>query len=264
MYRLLIVTGNPEVRNMFEAMEGWESLGFKPPRLRENTQEALECMSRHQIDAIAMDPSPALDDLRAYLEEKCPTMLRFPLASGCEEQEEIVRELGRTLRSLHADHSNAEYDLKSALYQCRERLLKTVVCGLVPTERELRRRLYVLNCFEKPDVPCVLARLSMDSDDPFLTSRWHYGSERLETALRNFFGVRQDDMLLHVAVVSPQEVRVLCYPQGEEALREEAVRAYVNETIRQIDNYLGLHMAIAETRVMPGLAAFAEERLKRA
>ena len=55
MYRLLIVTGNQSVRDLFTAMEGWESLGFKPPRLRQTTQEALECMQKHQIDAIAVD-----------------------------------------------------------------------------------------------------------------------------------------------------------------------------------------------------------------
>ena len=31
MYRLLIVTENQSVRDLFTAMEGWESMGFKPP-----------------------------------------------------------------------------------------------------------------------------------------------------------------------------------------------------------------------------------------
>ena len=112
-------------------------------------------------------------------------------------------------------------------------------------------------------MPCVLARLTMDMDDPFLTNRWHYGSERLETALRNFFGVRQRDMYLHVAVISPEEVRVLCYPVTEDdTLLESAVRAYVEETAQQIGHYLGLHMQVAEVRLVPGLSTFAAENLK--
>ena len=167
------------------------------------------------------------------------------------------------LGNLHADHYNDEYDLMGSLSHSQERLLKGIVCGLIPTEKELRARLFMLRCREKPNVPCVLARLTMDMDDPFLTSRWHYGSERLETALRNFFGVRQRDMYLHVAVISPEEVRVLCYPvTGDDTLLESAVRAYVEETAQQIDHYLGLHMQVAEVRLVPGLSAFAAENLK--
>ena len=74
MYRLLIVTENQSVRDLFIAMEGWESMGFKPPRLRQTTQEALECMQKHQIDAIAVDNDPAFDELNRFVEEQCPAL----------------------------------------------------------------------------------------------------------------------------------------------------------------------------------------------
>lgn len=263
MYRLLIVTGNQSVRDLFTAMEGWENLGFKPPRLRQTTQEALECMQKHQIDAIAVDDGPAFDELNRFVEEQCPAMLRFPIEKTPDEEWKVIRALDRMLGNLHADHYNDEYDLMGSLSHSQERLLKGIVCGLIPTEKELHDRLFMLRCREKPNVPCVLARLTMDMDDPFLTSRWHYGSERLETALRNFFGARQRDMYLHVAVISPEEVRVLCYPvTGDGTLLESAVRAYVEETAQQIDHYLGLHMQVAEVRLVPGLSAFAAENLK--
>ena len=71
------------------------------------------------------------------------------------------------------------------------------------------------------------------------------------------------DMYLHVAVISPEEVRVLCYPVTEDdTLLESAVRAYVEETAQQIDHYLGLHMQVAEVRLVPGLSTFAAENLK--
>lgn len=56
---------------------------------------------------------------------------------------------------------------------------------------------------------------------------------------------------------------MLCYPvTGDGTLLESAVRAYVEETAQQIDHYLGLHMQVAEVRLVPGLSTFAAENLK--
>lgn len=257
MYRLLIVTEKQTVRDMFAAMEGWEAMGFKQPRLRETTAEALECMEKHHIDAIAVDDVPAYADLNAHVNEQCPTMLRFPIMDTPEKELCAIRELDRMLGALNADHTNDEYDIQTALHNTRQRFVKTVLCGLIPTEGELAMKLAMLRCDERANVPCVLARLGMNTDDPFLTSRWHYGSDRLETALRNFFGAEHDDMLLHVAVISPEEVRVLCYPRREdEPLDEAAARDYVEETVGQVEKYLGLEMSVLEVRRLPGLIAF--------
>jgi hypothetical protein len=254
----LIATENQEVVKKFEAMSGWEIMGFKPPRIRTTCEDALECMKKHSIDAIAIDEIPAFDRLRSHVTENCPTMLRFPIMETEQEQWQVIRELDRMLGSLKADRSNDEYDLTAALQMTQERLLKSIVCGLISSEGEIARRLSMLRCHEKQNVPCVLERLGMDAEDPFLTSRWHYGSDRLEVALRNFFGKSQDDMRLHVAVMSPEEVRVLCYPDDEkQALRDSAVSNYVQDTIEQIANYLGLEMNILELRPIAGLSVFA-------
>ncbi|MBE5780065.1 MAG: hypothetical protein E7331_12140 [Clostridiales bacterium] len=258
MYRLLIVTENQTVEDMFGAMTGWETMGFKPPRIRATCGDALECMRKHAIDAIAIDDSSIYDELRTHISEKCPTMLRFPIMDNAEDQWRIIRELDRMLGSLYADRSNDYYDLPGALVMTQEKLIKSIVCGLIPSEKEQATRLFMLRCMEKTNVPCILARLGMDADDPFLTSRWHYGSDRLEVALRNFFGNVQDGMRLHVAVISPEEVRVLCYPADETSvLMEKDVADYVKDTVEQIGNYLGLEMNILELRPIPGLSVFA-------
>ena len=49
MYRLLIVTENHNVNDMINGMQGWEKLGFKPPRLRATSEEAVECL-RSEIE----------------------------------------------------------------------------------------------------------------------------------------------------------------------------------------------------------------------
>ena len=66
-------------------------------------------------------------------------------------------------------------------------------------------------------------------------------------------------MLMHVAVISQEEVRVLCYPTCSEGISENTAFDYVQETLEQIDHYLGLRMKVLEVRRVPGLLAFAAE-----
>lgn len=261
MYRLLIVTDDPNVQNMFTAMQGWEAMGIKPPRLRSTVEEAVECMHKHHIDAIAVDASPAFETLYAYLDEHYPDMPIFTIEADADAQLQTVREVYRLLTRLGADDSNDEYDDAHKLEVLRERWLHKVVSGMIPTESVLERELKLYRCTERANVPCVLARLSLPTDDTFLAERWHYGSERLETALGNFFGREREHMLLHIAVVSQQEVRVLCYPLcAQEGVRESVVRDVILETVEQIENYLGLALQVLDVRRLDGLAAFTAER----
>ena len=65
-------------------------------------------------------------------------------------------------------------------------------------------------------------------------------------------------MVMHVAVVSPEEVRVLCYPENEaEGISENIAFTYIQETVDQIDKYLGLTMRLLDVRRVEGLQVFA-------
>lgn len=261
MYRLLIVTGDQGVKERIEAMEGWEKLGFKPPRIRSTVQEAVECMEKHPIDAIAVDDDPAFAPLYDFLNEKRPAMLLFSIEPTAEKQMETVREVSSLLARMNADDSNDDYYPADKLDQQRERWLCKVIAGVEEDPDKLAQRLRLYRCKEKLNVPCVLARLAMPDDDTFLSERWHYGSERLETALRNFFGRGHDHMVMHVAVVSPEEVRVLCYPENEaEGISENIAFTYIQETVDQIDKYLGLTMRLLDVRRVEGLQVFAGQQ----
>lgn len=261
MYRLLIVTGKQEVQELFASLQGWDALGFKPPRLRDSVEAALECMRKHHIDAMAIDDAPAFEPLYAYLEENAPNLPIFSIEKNAEAQQRVMREVSSLLSRLHADDSNDLYDEDYRMLQQQERWIRKVLCGLVPTVEEMRKQMRLYRVRERLDVPCVLGRLELPpADDVFLSERWHYGSERLETALRNFFGHTHDHMVLHVAVVSPQEVRVLCYPRNEaDGLSENAAYDYIQETVEQIANYLGLELKVTEVCRVSGLAAFAAQ-----
>lgn len=254
MYRLLIVTENQNVNDMITAMQGWEKLGFKPPRLRATAEEAMECMKKHHIDAIAVDQAPAFDDLLTCLNSQYPDMPMFQIAPDAEKQMQVVQEVARLLNRLNADDSNDDHDLAFNMQVQRDRWMKKLVSGLIGSEDELIRQMKLYRFNAQLDVPCVLARLEMSDEDGFMTQRWHYGSDRLETALRNFFGHGYSHMLMHVAVVSPEEVRVLCYPAGPEfGVSENIAYDYMNETVEQIENYLGLHMNIVSVHRISGI-----------
>lgn len=264
MYRLLIVTENQAVWDMFAAMEGWEAMGFKIPRLRRSMDEAIECMHKHHIDAIAVDGTKELAPLCAYLDEQHPYLPVFQIERDADAQMETIRKVNRLLSRLHADDSNDSYDEASWFEQLRNRWMKKALSGLVSSGEELKKELRLYRCMEKPGTPCIMARISLPSDDGFMSDRWHYGSERLETALRNFFGSSHDHMLLHVAVISPEEVRVLCYPmEPQTGLSETVASDYIHETVEQIEKYLGLHMEIIDLRRVPGIEALAADQITK-
>ena len=79
MYRLLIVTTDQATKDMLASMEGWEALGVKPPRVRETVEDAVECMKKHPIDAIAIEDAPAFAPLSAYLDRQAPAMPLFAI-----------------------------------------------------------------------------------------------------------------------------------------------------------------------------------------
>ena len=110
MYRLLIVTTDRATKDMFASMQGWEALGVKPPRVRETVEEAVECMHKHPIDAIAVEDAPALAPLFDYLEKSAPAMPLFAIETDPQAQLATVREVVSLLTRLRADDSNDDYD----------------------------------------------------------------------------------------------------------------------------------------------------------
>lgn len=259
MYRLLIVTQNPQVEAMFSSLEGWEAMGFKPPRVRASIPDAVECMQRHHIDAIGIDLPGHEAELTALLDEQYPTMPIFHIAQDAEEQRHVMREVSQLLNRMHADDSNDDYDENYYFALAREGWLKKVISGMAPSCEFIRQHGLLHRYALSVETPCIYARLSVPTGDSFLTGRWHYGSDRLEMALRNFFGAEHEQATLHLAVVSPEEVRVLVCPTSQEhdaRFTVDHVLSYIEDTVERIQYYLGLPMHIIDIRTVDGLYAF--------
>lgn len=248
---------------MFTSMEGWEAMGYKPPRLRSTVDDAQECMRKHHIDAIAIDDDPSFAPLNAYLDEQYPLMPIFEIAEDEQSQWAVMREVYQLLNQLHADDSDDEYDEEYRLKMVQERWMKKLLSGMAPTRDYILTHHRMLRCAEKMDAPLLCARLSIPLGDSFLTERWHYGSDRLEVALRNFFGEEHDHMKLHVAVISPEEVRVMVsakpHKPDKAEISPERALGYIRETIEQIQNYLGLSMTLTDMKALHSLTALAAE-----
>ena len=261
MYRLLIVTRNPQVGDMFATMDGWEAMGYKPPRVRTSVEDALACMDKHHVDAIALDEDEALAALKVFLDENKPSLPIFSIESNPKDQFAVLSEVYQLLTKTHADHSNDDYGEEYYFRLAREDWMKALICGMAPSREHVLAHHRLFRCVESVNAPCIYARLSVPSGDAFLSGRWHYGSERLEIALRNFFGSEHENMTVHIAVVSPEEVRVLtcpkCDPDGDAALGADQVLGFIEDTIDQIEQYLGLKMNVIDIRRLENITAFA-------
>ena len=260
MYRLLIVTKSPTIEKMFNEIDGWETMGFKPPRIKHTYEEALESMRKHHTDAIGIDVG--FDGLEKWMNEQRPQIPIFMVIDDEGHQLAVIREVELLLNQIHTDDSNDDYNEESNFSAARERWMKYLLSRLAQSKDEILKQQRLYRCSDDPKSPCYFARIQIPQGDMFITERWHYGSERLATALRNFFGEEYDEMNIHVAVVSPEEVRIvftprLCNTAG--STPEANVKEYIEETIEQIQHYLGLTMSLLELKTLGGLIDFAAD-----
>jgi hypothetical protein len=174
----------------------------------------------------------------------------------------VMREVELLLNQIHTDNSDDDYNEVANFKAARERWMKYLLSRLAQTKREILKQHRLYRCSDDPEKPCIFARIQIPQGDMFITERWHYGSERLATALRNFFGEQYQQMNIHIAVVSPEEVRVVFSPRPDSPAGitpDTKTREYIEETIEQIQHYLGLSMSLSELKILDGLTEFAAD-----
>ena len=259
MYRLLIVTDSQNVHDRVQAMTGWENLGCKPPRIRANQAEMIDCMKKHSIDAIAFVPETegSLDSAVQYVEENYPLLPIFAVAETEEEQMKYITEVSMLLDHLRADHTNRDCDKEVRFWRMRNHFIKRVICGTIPSAQKLERLKSLYRCNISSDSYCYMADFVLQEDDDFINERWHYGSDRLSVALRNFFSDAYQNANILVVVLSDMEICVFFYPNatGEE-LNEQEIIQYINKVNADIHNYLGLNMKLVGVARTNGLLDF--------
>lgn len=264
MYKLLLATDKPEIINAFGAVGSWEGMGFHAPRIVSSAQGAIDSLKKHHADGIAFALSAEEESvLDARLRAEYPLL---PIFCAGRTQAEVlgsVKILGSLLNRIHADFSNDGFNEADMLQHCRHEFFRALLERRVEEKQDVINDMRLLRSRMNPLKPCVLVELAMPEDADFLKGRWHYGTERLEVALRNFFGVELEGMRMLVAVLPDERIFLLCCPMlGAESAEGDSmtglVARHAQQAISDVGEYLDLELRIVGIRVLPALTALAK------
>lgn len=262
MYRLLIATNEPEVLNQLNASVDWASLSFRQPTVVSTADEAIQNMETQRVDCIAyMLNGSEARRLSNYLNTVRPSLPIFEIRRSLEAQMRILNDMRRVLDRLHEDNTDEDYDEKTIMSMLRDELTHNLLAGEITSERELRGRLQMLRSHLSLARPCMLYEFDLPQGEIYLNYEWHYGSERLEKALRNnFFGRYYEDLYYQVAVLTPRHIRLIVCQRDdrenepEDSLAERADQ-HVSQVLEQIREYLDLDMVQTDRAILPSMIA---------
>ena len=261
MYKLLLTTKDPAICNAFSTLP-WEMLGFRAPRVVSSVEEAVSSLKRHHADAIAIGlPEEEDAALLCQLMETNPDLPVMAVSDDAGELERYVLELRKILNRVNADMSNTSFTPGEQLQVCRHEFFRALMNKRIPDADTVQRLLRLLRSKMDAHRPCVAAELVMPVDSDFLKGRWHYGSERLELALRNIFGVEVEGLRILSCVLPGDRIVLLGCPMlfhdvcTDGVAMTERITRHVNSCIAHVDEFLGLDLSISDIRVLPSLTA---------
>ena len=265
MYKLLLVTDDQAVRDAFDAV-AWENMGFKAPRMAANMAEALESLRDFHSDAVAV-ALPEQEDAELYraLMARHPNVPVIEAPDKRGEVEIRALELRKLLARLNADVSDDNYTLADQMMYCRHEYFRALMDRRIPTGKDVERMLRLVRSKMDPHRPCVVAEMKMPDGSDFLKGRWHYGTQRLEMALRNIFGVEVAGLRILACVLPGDRIILLGCPmlyhelETEENSMTGLVSRHVQDCIDHVDEYLGIDLTISAMHVLPALTAMAAD-----
>ncbi len=263
MYKLLLATNDQAVMDAFQAV-AWDNLGFKEPRIARTAEEAVQSLKAYHADAVAIAlPREQDDALMAQMLEKWPDLPVMEAPARRGEAEVRIIETRRLLIRLNQDYSNDSYTLADQMMACRRQFFRALMDRRIPTEEDVVRMLRLVRSKMDPHRPCVVAEMKMPSGSDFLKGRWHYGSERLERALRNIFGVEVAGLRILACVLPGDRILLLGCPmlyhelETAENSMTGVVSNHVQECISHVEEFLGIDLTISSMHVLPALTAMA-------
>lgn len=266
MYKLLLVTDATDVQNAFEKIQDWSMLGYRAPRVANGAKAALESLSRHHADGLALGLQNREEEqfLLSCLMQQYP---QLPIIDAPADEDLIRRNIGElstVITFIRSDNCDGRYDEADAMAQLRHDFFRALMRGDITDSAVVRRKLRLLRSRMDPDSSCVVVRFSLPADDGYLAGRWHYGSERLEVAMRNLFGRDLEGMRLLISVPRDEEIDLLACPMLGETMRPEdsqtsLVTAHVSQAVEHVHEYLGIDMRVRSVEVLTGVEALASK-----
>lgn len=266
MYRLLVATHEPDILTKLSDSIEWVQFYFHQPDVVNTAQEAINAMENRRVDCVAyMLKSDEAKKLSMYLNSVRPSLPIFELRRSVEDQKRILTDMKRVLDRLHTDFSDDYLDEKTIMSMLRDELTHNLLAGEISTVKELQGRLQMLRSHLSTSRPCVFYEFDLPQGEVYLNYEWHYGSERLEKALRNnFFGRYYEDLYYQVAVLTPRNIRAIVIQRDDRENEPEesmAVRAdqHVKRVLEDVKEYLGLDMIMVNKTVLPSICALTAE-----
>lgn len=267
MYKLLLVSDQPEVLGAFEAVDNWEKLGFRAPHIRHDYEGALESMSVHHADGISVSLNNAEEEERllAWLRNNKPCLPVFQAGRNSAEVLRYVSELGILLNRIHADFSDDRIGLPDMLQMCRHEFFRKLVSGEVHRQEDLVRNLRLMCSKMDPDHPCVIVKLTQPEENGKLAGHWLFGPDKLEYLLRQMFGKESDGLRIVPAVLQDGDVVLLYCPNlgtehaAEDSSMTDMVTSHTDECIVHAKEYLGVDLTVQGVNVMPSLRALCNQ-----
>lgn len=263
MYKLLLTTNDPAIRDAFSAVK-WEMLGYRQPRVATSAEEAVGSLKAYHADAIAIGLSAEEDEklLRCLMEE-FPDLPIMAVSKKSGHVERYALELRKVLNRINADMSNTAFTTGEQLQVCRHEFFRALMDHRVPDAKSILRTLRLVRSKMDASKPCVVAELTMPESSDFLKGRWSYGAERLELALRNIFGVEVQGLRILSCVLPGDRIVLLGCPmlfhdvEAEGVSMTGVIAHHVNDCIAHVDQFLGLDLSISSIRILPALTAMA-------
>ena len=268
MYRILIAVKDAMAfADMSEKID-WQSLNFHKPVIVTSAEDAVAYMETKRVDAIAyIFEKYEASALKKYLSKVRASLPVFQIKRDYELQMTILRDLLRYLDRLHSDMSDEVCDENMIMDMLRDELGHTLLAGELRDEQVLLYRLQMLRSHVSTEKKCVLYDFDMPQGEVYMMNQWHYGSERLENALRNnFFGRYYDDIYYWAAVLTPRHIRVLACQRkdgGDETDESllERTNQHIEQSMDNVKEYLGLDMNLVGIHILDNLKVLTKETI---
>ena len=262
MYKLLLTTDQPAIRELFEHGIAWEREGYSQPIITDSPLEAINLLRTKPIDAVGFYLcNVKVDPLMNYLQADRGSLPVFSVYQTAEKQRVVLKELRGLLSRLHSDFADEVYDEGAMMSIVREELTHSLLSGEITKKEVMVRWLQMIRAEIAYEGPCMLFELDMPQGEVYMTDLWHHGQERLENALRaNFFNRYAEGIYYAVAVLTNRHIRLVAIPRNglqlDTASLARKTNAHVRDTIETIKEYLDLDICVQESGLLNSLADF--------
>ena len=256
MYKLLLVGDSAS-----ESQDPLSSLftreeNFGPVLFARGADEAAALLSAQRFDAVGVLPAAGLKSAV----EACLRAASSPLPLFAWDRSDIaqVRDVRHLLNRLHADYHDQPLPQSEMVGIVAGDLVRNLLNGSLKDPQTAPRWLRMLRSPIDPDVPCRLYDLSMPQGEQYLGGRWHYGENRLESALcRSFFHQGDPACAYHLAFLDHTTARMLAIPLCGPVDSFDHTDKSVLHVIEDVKTYLDLDILVTGARTLPNLISAA-------